>query len=265
MTAATPGKRTAKATKKAPAKRAAASAATSGKTAAARAGARTRKQAATRQPAAAPAPVRKRTGRRPGVSGSRQAIIESARAKFAELGYEGATIRAIAQQAGVDAALIHHFFQTKEGVFAAAMRDALQADDLLPAVVEPGIDGLGERLVRMFLGLWDKPPARDMLAAVVRSAASHDEAADLLRDVVSTELLGRVVRATDRPQPDVRAALVGSQLVGLAFMRHIVAIEPLASMPKERLIQSVAPAIQHYLADDLPGTPKPRKRSSRKA
>lgn len=208
--------------------------------------------------------VRKRTGRRPGVSGSRQDIIDAARSKFAERGYEGATIRSIAMDAGVDAALIHHFFETKEGVFAAAMQDAFHPGELLPDVLEPGIDGLGERLVRMFLDLWDTQPTRDALLAIIRSAVSHPDAARLLRGFVSTELIGRVAHALDRPEPDLRAALVGSQLVGLALMRYIVGVEPVASLDKEQLVRIVAPTVQHYLADDLPDLERPARRRPRR-
>jgi AcrR family transcriptional regulator len=267
------GKRS-KATDKAPSssKRAvAARAATSA------AGAATRRRAATRKgsgtaataAAAAPAmppmvPVGKRTGRRPGISGSKQAIIDAARAKFAERGYEGATIRSIAHEAGVDAALIHHFFATKEGVFTAAMENAFQPDDLLPGVLEPGIDGLGERLVRMFLDLWDQAPARETLQAIIRSAVSHPDAARLLRELISTQLVGRVTRHIGRSEPDLRAALIGSQLVGFALMRYIVGVEPLASLGKEQVVQIVAPTIQRYLVDDLPAVAKPARRRSRR-
>ncbi|MFL6139181.1 MAG: TetR family transcriptional regulator [Frankiaceae bacterium] len=266
----TPGKRSKAADKvQPPAKRASgargAPGAGAGATARHRGTARKASAAAAAAPAVPPVvPVGKRTGRRPGVSGSRQAIIDAARAKFAERGYEGATIRSIAHEAGVDAALIHHFFDTKEGVFAAAMQNAFHPADLLPEVLEPGIDGLGERLVRMFLDLWDVAPTRDTLQAIIRSAVSHPDAARLLREFVSTELLGRVAHEIDRSEPDLRAALVGSQLVGFALMRYIVGVEPLASLGKEQAVQIIAPTIQHYLADDLPEVTKPSRRRTRR-
>jgi hypothetical protein len=144
------------------------------------------------------------------------------------------------------------------------MQDAFHPGDLLPDVLEPGIDGLGERLVRMFLDLWDTQPTRDALLAIIRSAVSHPDAARLLRGFVSTELIGRVAHALDRPEPDLRAALVGSQLVGLALMRYIVGVEPVASLDKEQLVRIIAPTVQHYLADDLPDYEKPARRGARR-
>ena len=259
----TPGKRSRVAEKPQPAKRTSAVARreVAEPAAVAPTRSRTRKQAAAPAAAAVVPVVGKRTGRRPGVSGSRQAIIDAARAKFAERGYEGATIRAIAHEAGVDAALIHHFFETKEGVFAAAMQNAFHPGDLLPPVLEPGIDGLGERLVRMFLDLWDSSPSRDALLAIVRSAVSHPDAAALLRSFVSNELLGQVAKAIDRPDPELRTSLVSSQLIGFAFLRYVVGIEPLASLDKEQIVRLIAPTVQRYLADDLPEIGKPARRS----
>jgi len=204
----------------------------------------------------------RRTGRRPGDSGTRQAIVDAALLMFAERGYEGATLRAIAQVARVDAALIHHFFESKQGVFAAAMADLLKPADLIPEIVRPGLDGLGERLMRMFVDLWDSSAARNPLLAVIRSAVSHEEAAKLLREFVTTEVLGRLATVVDLPHRELRTALVGSQIVGVIMVRYVVKVEPLASADAETLVAAVGPTIQHYLAGELklPAT-KPALRS----
>jgi AcrR family transcriptional regulator len=204
----------------------------------------------TQPPLAGGRPSR-RTGRRPGDSGTRQAIVDAARLKFAECGYEGASLRAIAQEAGVDPALIRHFFASKRGVFSAAIADLLRPGDLIGEIIRAGVDGLGERLMRMFTDLWESGGARDPLLAIIRSAVSHAEAAELLREFISTEVLGRLGEVVEPQHRDLRTTLVGSQIVGLIMARYVVGIEPLASLDADALVAAVSPAIQFYLAGDL--------------
>jgi AcrR family transcriptional regulator len=197
--------------------------------------------------------IRRRTGRRPGDSGTRRAIIEAARSKFAERGFEGATIRVIAQEAQVDPALIHHFFRNKEGVFSAAISELLAPDILLPPVLASGLDGLGERLVRMFLGVWESnEDTREALIATIRSAVSNSDAADLLRTYIISEFAGRISPLIEREDAELRAALVGSQLVGLVMLRYVSNVEPLASMDPDDVVGYIAPTLDHYLTEDLP-------------
>lgn len=196
--------------------------------------------------------IRRRTGRRPGDSGTRRAIIEAARTKFAERGFEGATIRVIAQEAKVDPALIHHFFRNKEGVFSAAISELLAPDILLPPVLASGLDGLGERLVRMFLGVWDaNEDTREALIATIRSAVSNTDAAELLRRYIISEFASRIGSLIEREDAELRASLVGSQLVGLVMLRYVSNVEPLASMDPEDVVGFVAPTLDHYLNGDL--------------
>jgi AcrR family transcriptional regulator len=204
--------------------------------------------------------VGRRTGRRPGDSGTRQAILDAARREFGERGFRDATMRAIAARAGVNSALVHHFFGSKQDVFKASIQEVLKPEQSLSGVVEPGVDGLGERLVRMFFGVWDSEATQGPMLAVIRSAVTHQEAADVLRDFVSTRLLGRVVTAIRLPDPDVRAKLAGSQLIGMAFMRYVLKMEPLASANVDTLAAWLGPTLQRYLVDDLPradSTPSP--------
>lgn len=179
--------------------------------------------------------------------------MDAARRQFAECGYEGATLRSIAHEAHVDPALIHHFFESKQGVFTAAMADLLKPAELIPGIVAAGPNGLGERLMRMFVNLWERRAARDPLLAVIRSAVSHTEAAELLREFVTTEVLGRLGEVVDLPQRELRTTLVGSQIVGLIMIRYVVKVEPLASVDAETLVTAVGPTIQHYLTDELEG------------
>ncbi|WP_340557436.1 TetR/AcrR family transcriptional regulator [Streptomyces sp. GSL17-111] len=196
---------------------------------------------------------RKRTGRRPGVTLSRQAILQAARSRFAEHGYAGASVRAIANDAGVDAALIHHFFLSKEGLFAASIHDALHPEAVVEAVLGgKGVRGMGERLVRTFLGLWEGETTARQMRSILRSAASHEAAARILREFITQEVLVPIAKTTGRTHPDVRASLAASQLVGLAMTRYIVEIGPLATLPQDDVVACVAPTLQRYLTGALP-------------
>ncbi|MDQ1485624.1 MAG: hypothetical protein QOJ62_1317, partial [Actinomycetota bacterium] len=127
-------------------------------------------------------------GRRPGNGDTRQDVLDAARECFATSGYDGATIRAIAAKAGVDPALVHHFFGAKTNLFAAAME--LPAPEVLPGLLDGEVDGLGERVVRTFLTLWEDPNTRSRFLAVVRSAVRYEAAATMLRSFLSREVLG---------------------------------------------------------------------------
>jgi len=205
-----------------------------------------------------------RTGRRPGVSDTRSHILDAARAGFGEGGFDGTTIRGVAARAGVDPALVHHYFGSKQRLFVAAME--LPVD---PAAVAPGLlagdpDEVGARIVRFVLGLWDDPATRPVMLGIVRSAASDPVAAGMLRAILAEGPFAAIVRAVMTEEPyaarvgpigradaELRATLVGSQLVGLLMARAVVAVEPLASVPAEVIVAAVGPTIQRYLAGDL--------------
>ncbi|MET9218137.1 TetR family transcriptional regulator [Streptomyces sp. NPDC088197] len=192
-----------------------------------------------------------RPGRRPGRSGSREAILRAARLKFAEYGYERTTVRGIAREAKVDAALVHHFFRSKEGVFAAAVHEAVRPMELLPVLAgDPATSG--ERLLTTVLGLWESAERHDALLAVIRSAVSHETAAGILREFLGREVLGPLAQALAEPQRALRSALLGSQLIGLVMARYIIRVEPLASASTPSLIAVYAPVIQNSLTGDLP-------------
>ena len=190
------------------------------------------------------APAR-RPGRRSGPTVSRGDILAAARRLFAERGYDGATIRAIAQEAGVDAALVHHFFGTKEQVFVAAMELPYQPADLLPQLVGGPREEVGERFVRLFLAVWRDPERRAPVLALLRSATTNEQAAEMIRQFVTEALLTRVAGALGVPPLRVTAA--ASQLIGLAMVRYLVGVEPLASADEEEIVRLVAPTIQRYL------------------
>lgn len=191
-----------------------------------------------------------RTGRRPGESGTRKAILEAARTSFGDQGYEGATMRAIAAGAGVDPALLYHFYGSKEQLFAAAMELPFRPSEVIPALLEGDRDGLGERILRLFLSIWDQPGVSP-LVALIRSASSNEGAAAMLREFLSREVIGRLARSLGVPHAELRTTLVGSQLAGLAMVRYILRIEPLASADHDTVVACVAPTLQRYLVDDL--------------
>jgi AcrR family transcriptional regulator len=160
-------------------------------------------------------------------------------------------MRGIAREAHVDPALVHHFFLSKEGVFAAATRDAVDLSERIPEILGSDREGVGERLVRLFLSLWEGAAQDKTFLGIIRSAMSHEESARMLREFVSTEGLGRLARAMEQPEPELRASLIGSQLVGLAVMRYVVKVRPLASLGTEDVVAAVAPTVQRYLTEDI--------------
>jgi AcrR family transcriptional regulator len=189
-----------------------------------------------------------RTGRRPGAGGTRETILAAARSHFSAAGYEGGTVRGIAAEAGVDPSLVLHYFGSKEGVFRAAMDFPVDPAEFIPRLLAPGLDGLGERLARFFLETWDSPAGSPLLG-LIRSVVGSERASAMLREFISREVLGRIAEALDLDEPQLRASLAGSQLIGLAMLRYVVRLEPLASAPPQQVATWVAPAIQRYLTD----------------
>jgi AcrR family transcriptional regulator len=193
------------------------------------------------------APPSGRRGRRAGGEDTRAAILACARAEFADKGYDKASMRGIARAAAVDPALVHHYFGDKEHLFVEAMHLPFDPETVLPQLLGPGIDGLGERLVRLFLRVWDEPASREPFFGMLRSAMSSERAADMLRGFVSSALLGRVAASIDLPDRQLRVSLAASQLVGMALLRYVVQVAPLTNATEDQLVLLVAPTIQRYL------------------
>jgi AcrR family transcriptional regulator len=188
----------------------------------------------------------KRTGRRPGSADTRGEILAAARAEFARRGYEKATIRAIARAADVDSALVHHYFGSKEKVFLAAMEFPVDPSAIADQVLGDR-GGIGERLARFAFSLWEVPETRDRLVAMLRSAASNEEVAAMMRGFAVPALVRRVAAQLDRPDAEMRVEMAVSQIVGLAMVRYVIRLEPIASAEPETLIALVAPALQQHL------------------
>ncbi|MGW2650575.1 TetR/AcrR family transcriptional regulator [Streptomyces sp. NPDC001393] len=201
-------------------------------------------------PPAGKEPTARRRGRPPRAESgdTRDRILSAARAEFSERGYEKTSVRGIAKAAGVDSALVHHYFGTKEQVFEAAIAvafaPALNAPD---AVAAGSLDGVGERLTRFIFGVWENPTTRTPLLAIVRSAVNNETAAAVFRRLIASQLLRRIAARVDLPDPELRAELAAAQLVGAAMMRYVIKLEPLASADLEQIIARVAPVVQHHL------------------
>ncbi len=192
-----------------------------------------------------------RTGRRPGLSGTRDRILDAARAAFAEAGFDGATIRGIANAAGVDPALVHHYFGTKERLFVAAMELPFDPGALVAAITRGGLEGAGERIAGFVLGVWMDPGATPVLVGVARSAVRDEGAAATLRDLLERTLLP-AARGLGVDQPELRASLAWSQIVGLFFGRYILRVGPLVAIPPRRLAAALAPLLQQALTGPIP-------------
>jgi AcrR family transcriptional regulator len=197
-----------------------------------------------------------RSGRRPGKQGTREAILDAAREAFAERGYDGASIRLIAAGAGVDPALVHHYFGTKHQLFLDAMQAPFDPMQVLPQVLAGGADGVGERLVRTLLRVVESA-AGGAVAALFRSAVSNELMARMLREFVVRQITRRVIKELDLDPAEgpVRTTLVFSQIAGLITARYIIKVEPLASLPSEVVVAMVGPTIQRYLTAPLPFPP----------
>jgi len=191
-------------------------------------------------------------GRRPGAPDTRAAILAAARHGFAASGFARTSVRAIAAEAGVDPALVHHYFGTKDELFLAALElpvDPRQV--LLPAVADGGIDGAAERMLRAFLSVWDDPEIRVRLVAVFRGVVEA-EGERLLRDGFLPVVLEPVGVALGIDRPELRMPLVASQVVGLILLRYIIAVEPIASLSGDEVVAIYAPTLQRYLTAELP-------------
>ena len=193
----------------------------------------------------------RRGGRRPGDSGTREAILVAARESFGTTGYAGTTIRGIARAAGVDPALVHHFFGNKDGLFAAALELPFDPTTVVADLLADGTDGLGERVVRTFLGIWDATPGQGPMLALLRSAVSDEAAAGNLRDFLTRAVLTPLSSAAEADDAELRAAMAASQMVGLAVTRYVVKLEPVASAPADVLAPALGPTLDRYLTGTL--------------
>ncbi|GLW09070.1 TetR family transcriptional regulator [Microtetraspora sp. NBRC 13810] len=189
---------------------------------------------------------RRRPGRRPGAADTRGQILAAARKIFAEKGFDKATIRGIAREAAVDPALVHHYFDSKDGVFVAAMRLPMDPSVAIPRLIAEGPrEEVGRRLARFILTITADPQAREPVLGLVRTAMTNEQAVGMIREFITKAILGRVVESLG--VPPLRMEVAFAQLFGVVAMRHVVRLEPLATADIEEIVDIVGPTLQRYI------------------
>jgi AcrR family transcriptional regulator len=190
-------------------------------------------------------------GRRPGSPDTKAAILEAARTLFAAQGYSGTSLRSIASAAGVDAALVHHYFGSKDDLFVAALSLPIDPRAVFATFAAGGPEGAGERLVRGFLSVWDDPALQVSMVAFARGLI-EPAASSFLRDGFLRVVIWPLGEALGIDDPERRMPLVASQVIGIVMLRYLIGVEPLASMPAEEVVAIYAPTLQRYLTGELP-------------
>jgi AcrR family transcriptional regulator len=178
---------------------------------------------------------------------TRAAILEAAHQLFSELGYDRTTIRDIASLAKVDPALAIRYYGSKEELFAKTVDINLALPDLTSLENHK----MGEVLVMHFLDLWEGEMGKGKLIVLLRSAASNDFAAEKMRAVFSEQVVPLISKVCRRKDARMRAGLIVSQLMGLAFCRYVLRVEPVVEMTQEQIVKHVAPTLQRYLENSL--------------
>lgn len=202
----------------------------------------------------------RRGRRRTGDADAREQIVAAASKEFIDRGYDAASLRAIARRAGVDPALVHHYFDSKAELFAESVRSPIRPDKLLREVLRGPRDDIGVNLVTAVLTALEGDKARARLVSLIRTALGHDFAATMLREFIGREILSRIAGELDADDRELRATAVASQIVGLFIVRYGVRVEPLASAPIEEVARRIAPVIQWHLT----GYPAPMGDSASK-
>ncbi|MBX7434288.1 TetR family transcriptional regulator [Mycobacterium sp. Y57] len=199
--------------------------------------------------------TRRRPGRPPGASETRDRILSSARELFARNGFNNTPIRAIAADAGVDPALVHHYFGTKTQLFAAAIHIPFDPMSVIGPLREVPVEQIGRTLPSLVLPLWDSDAGKGFIAALRSTMAGGDGPEmslfrSFLQDVITVEVGGRV---DDPPGTGrLRVQFVASQLIGVVMARYILELEPFKSLPVPQIVDTIAPNLQRYLTGDLP-------------
>jgi AcrR family transcriptional regulator len=188
-----------------------------------------------------------RIGRPRGKRDTRNVILATARRMFADTGYDKTSVRDVASAADVDPAMIRHYFGSKAELFRATMGWPFEPDDLADRILGGSRREIGERLTRVFFGAWERPESRAPLLAILRGAATHAESANLVRQFIQGQVYSRMAAGLAKPDAELRIDLAMSHLLGIAYLRHILQVEPIASTPVEELISRVAPVINTHL------------------
>src|ERR1700743_1919296 len=178
-------------------------------------------------------------------------IVGAARVEFAEHGWAGTTIRAVARAADVDPALVYHYFGSKEGLLDAATNPPQKVRESIAVVWTTPVDRLGAALITLLLASWADDEIGPTLRAILQTAAHEPATRQKLRRVVEGSLMGVSQLGSDEHDRLVRSGLISSQMMGFALMRYVWKIEPIASMTEDEAIAAIAPNLQHYVDGDL--------------
>ncbi len=178
--------------------------------------------------------------------------MAAARGEFQERGFDKATIRGIAAAAGVDPALVHHYYGSKQDLFVAVMELPPEIPNLVRNAIAGDPDTAGERLARFFFGVWDRPNTISPFLTLLRSAVTNEQAAAMLREFITDMMVGPVTEQVAIDHAPIRAPLAASQMVGIAMLRYVIGIEPMKSASVDQLVAIAAPTLQHYLRGPLP-------------
>lgn len=178
-------------------------------------------------------------------------ILQQARACFAEDGYAGTTVRAVARAAGVDPALVYHYYGSKEGLLDAATSPPRDFLDEIVAAWQAPPGELGEQLVRRMLRNWENPAHEPVLRAILQIAGQEPAMREKLRIIIEQSMMGPAEQALSEPERLARSGLIATQFLGLAFMRYVWKIEPISTMTEDELVAGIAPTIQRYLDGDI--------------
>lgn len=185
---------------------------------------------------------------------ARSEILDAAVVEFGDHGYDGTSMRGIAGRAKVNSALVHHYFGTKAELFATALGFPARPDLELPRLLAGPREGLGTRLLRFILGIWEQPEVQRGGILLLRTALSNRKMTPLLAGFISREMLPHLIAAVgDRADAGLRANAAASQIIGVLLARHILHLEPLASASLDEVAELMGPTIDLYLFGDGAG------------
>jgi AcrR family transcriptional regulator len=193
---------------------------------------------------------RRGRGRPAGETDYRSAIVRAARHQFGERGYRATTLRSVAHDAGVDPRLVLHYFGSKQHLFVSSVELPIEPELVLARVFGGGAADVAPRVVDVILDVLEDAARRDAFLALMRAAVTEPEAAELIRSLFSERLLMPIASRFGGKQPSLRASMIATQLVGLAIVRYVVQVDPLAHAGREQLVRALVPVIRHYLEDD---------------
>ncbi|KWX68208.1 TetR family transcriptional regulator [Mycobacterium sp. NAZ190054] len=199
-------------------------------------------------------PDRRRPGRPPGPSDTRERILDSARELFARNGIDKTSIRSIAADAKVDPALVHHYFGTKTELFAAAIHIPIDPMSIIGPLREVPVDRIGHVLPTLLLPLWDSELGKGFIATLRSLLGGSDADVSMVRSFLQEVIAVEVGARVDDPPGTgrIRVQFVASQLVGIVIARYILELEPFRSLPVQEIAETVGPNLQRYLTGDLP-------------